>query len=927
LKLGDNKIDLKSNIGDLPDRMSIDLNNYISSSDSQMYSGKYSTCIILKSVSNDSIINTNIYTFEITGKDEITVISPSDKSVLSKDLLQFSWKGPTFENSQEILFRFILVEVASDQPPEDAIKCNPAYYTHDRISGNQISISTGITKLNSPQQYAWQIEAYCQNIKITTSRVQEFVYDKSGKLMKMNLSDSFDYSDIKNYIGKYQIQKFNDKKYLKSLKKNTKKSIFSIGNNEKVLKKTPVNITGTAKLEGYYSDQKDTVFGISPEFFRLDIQPEISVYGLPFCVYGFYTSETFNQYRNSISLDFDYDKYKKNLTENIKQKYEYVNSLSRMINVSSLTNSPDLNDFNSLSQLYDYTRHKNLFSSYDQLDIKKYEDLKKLKILNEINSLDKYSVYSLKDNLLDSIGIDSNSSYKKMKDLYELKDWLNSEDKRYKKRIEDSLEKVDPEKFNTWKEIKDFSKFSNPKDSLKDKLKTENSDVNYLTKTEKFFLNVKKLSFGKTYPSLSELTLRGIAITGVDFVFTPKYGYIAFIYGKTTDNFYYIYNNKYRIERKAIGGTLGIGKKEESHFHINLVESHDHSNSSLPDSTYGLLHLHRNYIISAEFRYKYKERMDIIGEYAKSLLYNLYDTIFNTETNNFGWVENLLSQRQKQYSNSAFVLKATLNLPETKTVITGNFKRIAPAYNTLLIPYLKRDNILYDLKINQKFLKNKLALTIFFKNESNNVGQWKETTTSLLTYGLKTNINLIKNFSINLDYLEYHQKNDNQITEMKIDNRIKIMNLNLTYRKKINKTSIATNLIYTFQQLTSAIGYANFQSHMVAINEMLAPGKNFSINGRFSIIIPNDRKDTANTYSIDITTNYLILKRLNLSGGFNYSFSKSNYSYCMFLGVNYPVSTKLAFNFRIEQYYYKIYYYTGNKFSQIISNMALVYLF
>ncbi|MBK9333991.1 MAG: hypothetical protein IPM96_16690 [Ignavibacteria bacterium] len=92
----------------------------------------------------------------------------------------------------------------------------------------------------------------------------------------------------------------------------------------------------------------------------------------------------------------------------------------------------------------------------------------------------------------------------------------------------------------------------------------------------KFFSYFDNLGLGETYPNYTVNTVNGVKMTGADISFNPGLLYLA-ISG---------INNQEAIQgttysRKMIAGSLGVGGKEESHFHFNIMKASTSTSTGL----------------------------------------------------------------------------------------------------------------------------------------------------------------------------------------------------------------------------------------------------------------------------------------------------------------------------------------------------------
>lgn len=154
--------------------------------------GEYGYCIDI--ICKDAVNKCErIFEAEITHKqcNEFTVIpatplllaSPEDEALIKETRPNFSWIPPMpLGSDPDIRYSFTLVHLQKDQRPEDGIRRNRPLYqrgpTNNLVNGVNLVFPTTLPDLIKGERYAWQVEAFLNNIKVGTSEVWEFEVEK-----------------------------------------------------------------------------------------------------------------------------------------------------------------------------------------------------------------------------------------------------------------------------------------------------------------------------------------------------------------------------------------------------------------------------------------------------------------------------------------------------------------------------------------------------------------------------------------------------------------------------------------------------------------------------------------------------------------------------------------------------------------------------
>ena len=159
------------------------------------------------------------------------------------------------------------------------------------------------------------------------------------------------------------------------------------------------------------------------------------------------------------------------------------------------------------------------------------------------------------------------------------------------------------------------------------------------------------------------------------------------------------------------------------------------------------------------------------------------------------------------------------------------------------LPVLLKDRLFYDVRWNQHFFNRKLKLSVFHKQEQDNLVPWKAYRTMSNSSGLGLSFYSSKGFMLQVNYAPYFQSNDiNSIADSsKITNANHMFNLTSSYNYKIG--DVAANSQLAFMQTSgemipngNSIPYSYTSSSNILYNQTLSVSKSVNLNFNTSFV-------------------------------------------------------------------------------------------
>ncbi len=317
----------------------------------------------------------------------------------------------------------------------------------------------------------------------------------------------------------------------------------------------------------------------------------------------------------------------------------------------------------------------------------------------------------------------------------------------------------------------------------------------------RFLSNFKTLEIGKCRPNYSELTLKGIPVSGVNIEFTPGPLYMAFSTGKTSRPIKPIDSLvKPVYEQKILFGKLGFGKKQGTHFYLTYMQIEDQINSlPLPveqDTT--PLRPKSNHVIGSEIKIAlFEKKLTIDAEGAVSMLTrDTQSPTLDVENSDVpSWAIDHFEPNMSSSVDYAYKIKTQLKLKTTK--ITGGMSMIGPGFSTLGNPNLRNNRLSYLGRIDQTFAKRQLSVSVFYRQHNDNLINWKTAKSTVVAYGVNVGFRFKKVPYLQIGYMPNFM---NTVTDSSnLENSVYLITAISGYNYKIGKLRSNTSFSFFYQ--------------------------------------------------------------------------------------------------------------------------------
>ncbi len=744
---------------------------------------------------------------------------------------------------------------------------------------------------------------------------------------------------------------------------------------EKKLIKLPkeVQLYGNASIEHIYSNRQGTHQLLPPHLVRIQAQPGVSIYNVPLALNLYYTSERTAAYPNqfAVSFQFDEQKFKDNLRKMVEQKimeqtklntaalgkqYEQVAELGSIndklkgmsINTSEINSlegqikSGDYSNIGeSISSLsgqaidalrkidYDslksvYTDAKNQLAEYIPKDS---VEEKQKKTLNDSLDARLKRLDAKKDsvlNKLDGYQQKMNSLIEKKKQFEEMTGKLTqlkataeqfqqlTEKKNYLEGLEKNLAGANAGNYA------DLSRLSDPT-VLKENL----LERGLFTGMNKLFFGVRQLSIGTVYPYYSPLILNGIQVQGGAIEINPSIFFLNITGGNThlgATNLLDIFKSRY--QRWMIGGKIGLGKVERSHFFISYIHSFDKS-TTLPAEVFPTVRPLQNDVLGIELQLTFwKGKIKLLGEGAGcGFNRNRNDATLKVENSWYQKIPAFLKPNLSTSYDYAYNARGDFNLWKG-SLISVYTEFIGPGYQSFGVPFLRNDVLRYGGRVEQSVWKNRLKATAKYKYEIDNLIDSKRFTTTTHFYGAGISFNMRKLPTLKLDY------NGNLRKGFFANQLMHSLVASSGYNYKIAKTNMRTSINYQWiMSNADSISFSDYTLHNVMVTQSVS--FKFPVTVLANIGFNQMQNIMATTRQVQFGAGVMSMPLKNFNAGLNIDLAKNigrDYRLGTTLDLSYTLLKHLTISTNLRFNRYQNYFITDQPYNEVVLTTRLAVL-
>lgn len=862
--------------------------------------GEYDyTVFVINSTDNQELARGNIpVKHQVYNPLPPQLLSPVGGSIVSEDLPLFTWLPPINLPQNKIgQYEFKIVEIYSGQTFNDALLSNPAYFEW-KGTNNVIKYPISARKLNAGVIYAWQVKVYGVSgelmgisepshfVKITNNEKEEAITGKiSNILIPIRLIEPINgqvvEEDLPTFFAVVLMPDipFDDRLPSDYPEKKEIIIVEIIGNQlpDEAIKLNPVwcLIKSNDFIVRYPSNANKLIDGNKYAWQMKIFSSDGTVIGISDVGYFEFHSKNDNKLNKS------------NPTQTYEINFFEINNTKAENNLI-YTNTFNKRDFNSSSLNW---------------------------ILPFNNNGKELPIKFL-----------GNSTF-----LYKFSDRqaLNSEIPKTQWRwdLNSTLSIFDiPIGFNAFissdqkenrQNINNFQLYLNPYELAISKAK------GFLSGFVSLF---SVLGIGTNFPNYSQNTLRGLPVSGIDLEFTPGPLFLAFTYGKTQKAIDDASLSTPTYRRDIVATKIGLGKKNETHFHITVLHSWD-DESSITNNTSSVTP-QENYLAAIESRIDlFQGILSLSGEVVGSLLTRDKRSAKLSTDKIPEWIKKIVEPRISSSVDYAYSVSSVLNLL-SQTKLTGYYKMIGPGFISHGRQFMRNDVIEYELKAEQNILGRLVNIGLFYKNNYDNIIPWKRFRTTVKSMGFNLSIYPREFPYLIINYSPIYQENDSKIISEKFDNKNQNISFITGYNFSIGNLTLSTNFNFSFAESKTNSVYSNYKSNNYYLNEILI----FKIPLTMSLSFGYSKNEyyltESELFNLGVSGNYAFESGWRNSAGISYVENKNiEKSVGYFIDSEYPITNFLTASLRLEKKYFYDKLISNNDFDELVGyfNLRLIW--
>lgn len=448
-------------------------------------------------------------------------------------------------------------------------------------------------------------------------------------------------------------------------------------------------------------------------------------------------------------------------------------------------------------------------------------------------------------------------------------------------RLRDSLEGVASDRLRDLEQLKDLADIEKIRERALSESLTKLDELGLVAPTERFFADFPALSVGVTYPNYTPLTLSSAPVTGVNVEWNPGKFYVAFAGGKTQRAIQVpgtlnldsvVFNPAYT--RMLYAARIGYGKKDGSHIILTGLYSKDDESSIPVDSNRAPVVTPRaNYVLGLDVSVPIVEdRFTVSGELAGSMLTGDVTTAEIESSDIPDWIRNLVAPNVSSVLDYAYAVRALVRVPETDTRITASLRKIGPVYFSLGVPALRNDNLRWEGRVEQKFIRRQLSATFFYKHDQDNTYPLLKTASATVTsFGVGLGLNFTRLPYLRLEYSPYRQHYSNSADGSDIENRTTLFSAVAGYYYKVLGVNANTGVAFSSQDATTFQGLSDYGVSTLTANQSVSFPFPLSISAAVSNSTLKAADSSQQILSVDLGASYTAFDIWNNSAGFTFA--------------------------------------------------------
>lgn len=656
---------------------------------------------------------------------------------------------------------------------------------------------------------------------------------------------------------------------------------------------------GSLSLTGFYTDIQNPRSLNERQYLRINANPKITILGLPFTSEIYYTTENNKFYNsNNISLHFDKNKFVKDIQDQAKkQALEYK---QEVFNLGKELKSQQISTQNLKQQLENQKRSL----QFDSINSDKYLNSLETQIKAETENQIKVQTEKIKstgnaqkDSMLqDSILLANQQKIDSLKQQYEIK-------KQYyvsKKQEADSLYKVAKEKYEL------VTKKTEEAKAKYDQAKAYVSKVDSISKDPQSLLMsmvkdkaggkllksvalLQKMDIGNTNPYYGDYMLNALPTRGAD-IETNIGKWIVKASGGLTMSNLITSNATTSVKYDRNIGAFGIGYKSN----LGTIQTSAAYIWDKPTRTNGVV---KNALIGINTEHNLFKKINITND----IVYSDYQETLKSGIEiirNYSGSNNTL--KTSAIDKMAIRSLASYNAGKLGE-LSIQIKQLGAMFQNAGTPFMRRDYREIKAGIKEHFFKNKISLSAYYLENSDNLRKEKAFTNSTKGFGFQGQSNFTKGPNFAVSYTPFTQGAYHPDSLLRTNNQYSTKMASVNYQKNSGQIKWFTMVSYSDGMLQ--FGDTGIKMHNRNVQGMISIfTKKVTSTITYSKSFTEGRVDTLNFDMVSTSFQWNINKKISI-GIQNQSAFFENGGYRIYSATNIKINLSKHFQFNLQTGY------------------------
>lgn len=406
-----------------------------------------------------------------------------------------------------------------------------------------------------------------------------------------------------------------------------------------------------------------------------------------------------------------------------------------------------------------------------------------------------------------------------------------------------------------------------------------------------FLSFISSIGIGASNPYFTTFTLNAANISGANLALNPGRFYFAAAGGRNRRGIEPDADDPGAYERNLYAVQTGLGSPYGSHLHLCMLYGKDEYGSIVEDSTFRITPS-ENWVASIDFgSVMFDGGLRFDGEIAGS--------VFTRDTRSPGVDSEDVPQWLLDFSgvnvSSGFgwAIDLSSSVKFADNMLSADFSRIEPGFESMGSPYLRNDEISFEIRGDRYFLDRRISAGLWYRWESDNLLDTKTFTTSGNRYGVRTGFLFRDLPRIYISYSpSFTEMQDSLGTRLETS----MISVSANYRTDIADLDVNSSLAFTFFDNSIGNGSRDYSSTSAVLRETVSLEFPLTLTGCISSRRTRVGDDTQWKYTGDLRGTWYPSGSLSMTLGGYYTTAETEKKKGVVLNGGFPLCDYLMVN-------------------------------